>query len=498
MKNRFLWILCVLLSLLVLTGGCNRKPASTADVPRSLSHQYKIAVAPFTQPRDISQLIMGQLPQPQALAARDVLIAQDRQLRDVLYTTTKRSYDFLPRTRPLPDLKRFHTSERPQALPLWVEYARKTSADILFIPQVLTWRDRQGSAAGVTEPAHVRLEFFLLNIKDGSILAAATYPSFDASRYNKDYKKLAKDKLNPLFNRALLGIYAPGSTYKMCTAAAGVETGAINVATTHYECKGSMTYYGHTYHCWETRGQGTEYLADAVRDSCNIFFYNVGINTGIKALTKKAQEYGLGEATGVELSESIGVNAGPAYSEKMGALWTDGNTLMAAIGQSDNQFSPLQLANYVATLINGGDRYKAHLLKTVKSSDNSKILYQYEPEVVKKVPLEQDAYDAIKKGMGEVIEADKIKEFDNLQDRGIKVGCKTGTAEVGTARPKLYNALLVSFAPYDNPEIAVCTVVEKSPSQGASTAAITAAIMEYYFSEDAVQERVAAENKLVS
>ena len=175
MKNRFLWILCALLSLLVLTGGCNRKPASTADVPRSLSHQYKIAVAPFTQPRDISQLIRGQLPQPQALAARDVLIAQDRQLRDVLYTTTKRSYDFLPRTRPLPDLKRFHTSERPQALPLWVEYARKTSADILFIPQVLTWRDRQGSAAGVTEPAHVRLEFFLLNIKEGNIIGHSVY-----------------------------------------------------------------------------------------------------------------------------------------------------------------------------------------------------------------------------------------------------------------------------------------------------------------------------------
>ena len=175
MKNRFLWILCALLSLLVLTGGCNRKPASTADVPRSLSHQYKIAVAPFTQPRDISQLIMGQLPQPQALAARDVLIAQDRQLRDVLYTTTKRSYDFLPRTRPLPDRKRVHTSERPQALPLWVEYARKTSADILFIPQVLTWRDRQGSAAGVTEPAHVRLEFFLLNIKEGNIIGHSVY-----------------------------------------------------------------------------------------------------------------------------------------------------------------------------------------------------------------------------------------------------------------------------------------------------------------------------------
>lgn len=336
----------------------------------------------------------------------------------------------------------------------------------------------------------------VVNIKDGSILSAATYPSFDASRYNKDYKKLAKDKLNPLFNRALQGVYAPGSTYKMCTAAAGVESGAIDVATTHYECKGAMTYYGHTYHCWERSGQGTEYLEDAIRDSCNIFFYNVGINTGIKALTKKSLEYGLGEATGVELSESIGVNAGPEYSETVGAVWTDGNTLSAAIGQSDNQFSPLQLANYVATLINGGNRYKAHLLKTVKSSDNSEILYQYEPEVVKTVSLEQDAYNAIKKGMGQVIEADQIKDFDDLEDRGIKVGCKTGTAEVGTT--KLYNALFVAFAPYDDPEIAVCTVVEKSPSQGASTAAITAAIMEYYFSEDAVQERMAAENKLVS
>lgn len=344
--------------------------------------------------------------------------------------------------------------------------------------------DKGGSAAVV------------VNIKDGSILSAATYPSFDASRYNKDYKKLAKNKLNPLFNRALQGVYAPGSTYKMCTAAAGVETGAIDVATTHYECKGAMTYYGHTYHCWERSGQGTEYLEDAVRDSCNIFFYNVGINTGIKALTKKSLEYGLGEATGVELSESIGVNAGPDYSEKVGAVWTDGNTLSAAIGQSDNQFSPLQLANYVATLINGGNRYKAHLLKTVKSSDNSEILYQYEPEVVKTVSLEQDAYNAIKKGMGQVIEADQIKDFEDLEDRGIKIGCKTGTAEVGTT--KLYNALFVSFAPYDDPEIAICTVVEKSPSQGASTAAITAAIMEYYFSEDAVQERVAAENKLVS
>lgn len=336
----------------------------------------------------------------------------------------------------------------------------------------------------------------VIDLHDSSVLAAASYPTFRAASYNKDYKKLAKDKLNPLYNRAFLGTYAPGSTYKMCTAAAGMETGAINVATTHYDCKGAMTYYDTRFRCWYHAGHGVEYLSDAVRDSCNIFFYNVGINTGIQAMKEKALEYGLGEATGIELDESTGVNAGPEYSEKMGQVWQQGNTLSAAIGQSDNQFTPLQLANYVATLINGGDRHKAHLLKTVKSSDNSEILYQYEPEVVKHISLAEDAYRAIKKGMGEVIEADKITEFEDLEDRGIKVGCKTGTAEIGVTG--MYNALFVSFAPYDDPEIAICTVVEKSPSQGASTAAITADIMEYYFSEDAVQERVAAENELVS
>ena len=335
----------------------------------------------------------------------------------------------------------------------------------------------------------------VIDIKDGSVLAAASFPTFSAATYNDDYEELSKDKLKPLYNRAFLGTYAPGSTYKMCTATAGINSGAITTHTS-YKCHGVMTYYGHDYHCWERGGNhGTEILSDAVRDSCNVYFYNVGINTGIDALTKTAKAYGLGESTGIELSESTGVNAGPAYSEKVGATWYLGNVLSAAIGQSDNQFSPLQLANYVATLINGGTHYKAHLLKTVKSNDNSKILYQYEPEVLNTVDLAQDARDAIKKGMGEVIEADKIEDFEDLENSGIKVGCKTGTAELG--KTGLYNGLFVSFAPYDDPQIAICTVVEKAPS-GASTSAITAAIMDYYFSEDATLERVEAENQLIS
>lgn len=335
----------------------------------------------------------------------------------------------------------------------------------------------------------------VIDIKDGSVLASASYPTFSAASYNKDYDELSKDTQKPLYNRAFLGTYAPGSTYKMCTATAGINAGTITTNTA-YKCTGAMDYYGSIFHCWELGGNhGMENLAAAVRDSCNIYFYNVGINTGIDALTKTAQSYGLGKPTGIELSESVGVNAGPAYSEKVGATWYQGNVLSAAIGQSDNQFSPLQLANYTATFINGGNHYKAHLLKTVKSNDNSKILYQYEPEVLNTVELNQDAWDAIKKGMGEVIEADSITFFQDLEDRGIKVGCKTGTAQIG--KTGLYNGLFVSFAPYDDPQIAICTVVEKALS-GASTAEITAKIMEYYFSEDATLERVEAENQLLN
>jgi penicillin-binding protein 2 len=280
----------------------------------------------------------------------------------------------------------------------------------------------------------------------------------------------------------------------MCTATAGINTGTITPNTT-YKCTGAMDYYGTIFHCWKRSGHGIENLSDAVRDSCNIYFYNVGIKTGIDALTKTAKDYGLGTATGIELNESIGVNAGPAYSEKIGSIWNQGNVLSAAIGQSDNQFSPLQLANYIATFINGGSHYKGHLLKTVKSNDNSKILYQYNPSVMNKVKLNKSARSAIKTGMGEVIEADSITDFKDLEDSGIKVGCKTGTAQIG--KTGLYNGLFVSFAPYDDPKIAVCTVVEKATS-GASTASITAAIMDYYFSEDATLERVEAENQLIS
>jgi penicillin-binding protein 2 len=333
----------------------------------------------------------------------------------------------------------------------------------------------------------------VIDIHTGEVLAAASYPTFSAATYLENYQALAEDERLPLYDRALLGTYAPGSTYKICSATAGLSSGAITTSTT-FDCHYTFQYYDWEYHCWYRAGHNSEDVRAAIRDSCNVFFYNLADLVGISTLTDYAQQYGLGLSTGIELSESTGVNAGPEYSASIGGDWQLGNALSASIGQSDNRFTVLQLANYIATFINGGDHYSAHLLKTVKSNDNSQIMEEYEPTVLNHVELSEAGYNAIKTGMGEVIDADKITDFDTLRSWGIDVGCKTGTAQIG--RTGLYNGLFVSFAPYDDPEIAICTVVEKAPN-GASTSAITAAIMEYYFSPEADLERVSTENTLI-
>ncbi len=335
----------------------------------------------------------------------------------------------------------------------------------------------------------------VVDIDTGKILASASWPTYSAASYTEDYEELAANELQPLYNRALQGTYAPGSTYKICSATAALSSGAITTTTT-FECNYTFQYYDWVYRCWYSKGHGTENVADAIRDSCNVFFYNVADLIGIDTLTDYAQQYGLGVSTGVELSESLGVNAGPEYSESVGATWTAGVTMSAVIGQSDNQFTPLQLANYIATFINGGDRYSAHFLKSVKSYDNSELITVVEPTILNHVELSDEGYEAIKTGMGEVIDADNITDFDTLRSWGVDVGLKTGTAQLGSTG--LYNAVIVAFAPYDDPEIAICTVVEKSPTQGADTAMIAAAILEYYFSDDATLEQVNAENALIN
>ncbi|WP_297228818.1 hypothetical protein [uncultured Desulfovibrio sp.] len=171
LTNMALLALCLALFSL----GCTRQPRTTADIPRSLSPSYSIAVAPFTQPISTSQLIMGEIPKNQGRIAPEMLPSLDRALRDVLLTETKRHYTFVPRHMPLPDKMRYHDSNQPQALSAWAAFAKGLKTDLLLVPQVLNWHQREGSRAGVTRPAHVRVEFFLIDAQQGTILDRSVY-----------------------------------------------------------------------------------------------------------------------------------------------------------------------------------------------------------------------------------------------------------------------------------------------------------------------------------
>ena len=318
----------------------------------------------------------------------------------------------------------------------------------------------------------------VIDVADSGVLACASWPTFDAQTLQYDD---AVSDLSPLFNRALQGTYSPGSTYKMVTATAGLETGVIT-PTTQIQDTGVMDYYGTQFRCWLYRQShathGMENVSDALRDSCNIFFYHVGIDVGIDTLTQYARNYGLGVSSGIELTEATGINAGPEYSASVGETWYGGNTLSAAIGQSDNQFTPLQIANYVATLVRGGTRYAAHLLGDVTAADGT--VTKYEPQVLSTVELSDKNLAAIKQGMLEVVQSTKTvaAAFKNLNDHGIQVGAKTGSAQVSGQENA--NGLFVCFAPFDDPQVAVCVAVEKGGS-GAATAEIAARILEQYF-----------------
>ena len=188
-----------------------------------------------------------------------------------------------------------------------------------------------------------------------------------------------------------------------------------------------------------------------------------------------------------------GVMAGPEYTQSMGQTWYEGSTLSVAIGQESSQFTPLQLANYIATLVNGGTRYSAHLLKEVKSSDFSQVLYTYEPEVLDSIDIQPENLDAVKAGML-ALTTGKGSLARYFQDLPVQVGAKTGSAQVNAETES--NAVFVCFAPYDDPQIAISLVVEKGGS-GSTLASIAADILRYYFSAEESREETLTENTLI-
>ncbi|MBR3878569.1 MAG: hypothetical protein IKJ24_00460 [Clostridia bacterium] len=327
-----------------------------------------------------------------------------------------------------------------------------------------------------------------INPKNGEILVLASYPSYDLSTYNENYNALLKDKANPLYNRVLNGVYTPGSTFKVGMVAAGITSGALK-SSTCLRCNGIYTYYDdYQPKCWYyPNAHGDVNAMYALQESCNCYFYELGRVMGIDIMNKYCRAFGLGESTGIELPEKTGILAGPQYREDNGLLgWTEGNTIAAAIGQSDNSFTPLQLANYIATVTGDGTRYSLHLLKEVrKYGDSGEVVFKTGSLEVNKIKLSDDALYAVRQGMKQMATYDyAVSKY--MSGLPVTVGGKTGTAQRGANKND--NRLFVCTAPYNDPEIVISVVIEpdddipKDNVHGSSYASVAASyvLKEYY------------------
>ena len=318
----------------------------------------------------------------------------------------------------------------------------------------------------------------VVDVKTGELLALASCPTYN----DQDYSNLINDKNKPLFNRAISGAYAPGSTFKMVTALGALQDNVITPTETVLD-KGIYMFYEPTYtpKCWIYPGShGYVNVSNALKVSCNYFFYDVGRRLTIEKLDDFAKQLGLGESTGIELKgESKGILSSPEYKQQnVKEEWYPGDTLQSAIGQSYNMFTPLQLANYVATIVNGGTRHSIHIVKDVYSYSEYQPVLENKPEALNQIDIRKENFNAVMDGMRSVTEDGTASStFANFP---ISVGGKTGTAQVPGSPD---NGLFVAFAPFDDPQIAISVVVEKA-AHGGYVAPIARDIMTKYFMLD--------------
>ena len=351
----------------------------------------------------------------------------------------------------------------------------------------------------------------VMEVKTGDILAMASYPTFNLQTFNQDYEQLSQDKLKPMFNRALQGAYPPGSTFKMTTLIAAMNNGIIN-AETEIEDKGIFTEHNFNRTCllWSsaraTHGEIT--ATDAIRYSCNYFFYDLGNRLTWEQLNEVAKGLGLGEPTGVELPENIGWRANPEskkrqYGENsLDGGWFPGDQINSAIGQSENRYSPLQLCVYACTLANRGTRMRATFLNRVVSSDYRTLVSETQPEVMSTFEICNDAYISYMEGMQRVIYANggtARKIFNGFEDTehtfpaDIRVCAKTGTAQ--TFETWSDHGAFICFAPANDPQIAVALYGERI-AHPTAIAEVAEHIMKAYFTAQRASTVEVYENKL--
>ncbi len=327
-----------------------------------------------------------------------------------------------------------------------------------------------------------------LDPNSGEVLVIASYPTYDLTQFESQdyYNSLLNDPANPLFDRALLGEYAPGSIYKIGSSLAALEQGVIN-SSTQFNCDGVFPHL-HRPTCLGVGGVNGKHgfinVINAIGVSCNCFFYEIGMRMGIDNINTYTSRLGLGVPTGIELPERTGTVAGSEYRNANGLTpWSQGDDLSAVIGQSDHTYSPLQLGVFMSSVVNGGDRYSAHLLHSVKKFYTGETIYQNQPQILDSVSISDTNYNTLISGMRQVIlSSSSLKSYFSSVDA--LVGGKTGTAEVNGKKDY---ALFAGFAPLNSPEIVSVCVLEQGVNGGNAAIPISK-VFEKYFEQEEVAE----------
>ena len=343
-----------------------------------------------------------------------------------------------------------------QALAKNVEWIKNTYAD-----------SKQANAGAVV----------VIDVKTGGVLAASNYPSFDQNLYAAQYSEYSADENMPLFNRALQGLYTPGSTYKPSVAVAGLDTGLLNRNST-VNCTRVYTYYkDYRPRCAQHgHGNGPIDVVNAIKWSCNIFFYDVGRRLTSDVYDAYAYKLGLGQRTGVEVSEALG-----HLTTKNDSNYTESLDIQAAIGQGNTAVTPIQLATYAATLANRGTRYRTHFVKAILDSNTGETLQETQPEVMDVVEDKGETFDLVREGMKGVAQT-----IPALAAYPYTIACKTGSPQrsegyyVGSTYKHYTNAAMIAYGPAEDPEIAIGIVVEYGGA-GTRTGQLVADIFNAYY-----------------
>ena len=348
-----------------------------------------------------------------------------------------------------------------------------------------------------------------IDVKTGKILTCASYPTYNLSTFREDWDTLKDAPFAPLYNRALMAAYPPGSTYKMSMVVAAVDSGLITSVTRirdmgvfkKYEESGFTASClawtnSHSVHLGHDGQEGINAM-EALSVSCNYFFYDIGDRLALSVIDATAKGLGLGEPTGVELGENTGHRANAETKKQLytgdASRWYAADQVMASIGQSDNLFSPMQLCVYTSTLANQGVRYRATFLNQVVSSDYTKLEYVNQPQIMSTMTISDQAYQAYVTGMKMVAsEGTASRVFKNYP---IPVAAKTGTAQHSNVSMYSDHGAFVCFAPADDPQIAIAVYGEKA-GHGSTLAQIGKAVLDTYFDNPDVGDVTTSENEL--